>query len=134
MLCTAVRRPSLSLIVLFVTLPVLLAAPAAQAAFAPTVAVDPTGRAIDRDEDLRAVRGALERRQVEQRLVDLGVEPEEAKAKIEALSDEEIHAAADQVRALVPGGDGVGLVIGVLIVVLLVIVILKLLDKEIIIR
>ncbi|HEY8369204.1 MAG TPA: PA2779 family protein [Thermodesulfobacteriota bacterium] len=134
MLCTVVRCRMLVLVVLLVTLPVLVAAPAAQAAFAPTAAVDAAGRAIDREEDLRAIRSALERRQVEQRLVDLGIDPAEARARIEALSDEEIHAAADQVRALMPGGDGLGLVIGVLIVVLLVIVILKLLGKEIIIR
>jgi hypothetical protein len=35
---------------------------------------------------------------------------------------------------LLAGGDGVGFVIGVLIIVLLVIIILKLLNKEIIIR
>ncbi len=134
MLSTALRRRGLALVVLFVTLPVLLVAPAAEAAFAPTAAVDPAGLRIDREEDLHAVRGALERRQVEQRLIDLGVDPVEARAKIDALSDEEIHAAADQVRAIVPGGDGLGLVVGVLVIVLLVIVILKLLNKEIIIR
>lgn len=134
MLATALRRPGLALVVLAVTLPVLILAPAAEAAFAPTAVVDADGRPLDRDEDLRAIRGALERRQVEQRLVDLGVDPAEARAKIDALSDDEIHAAADQVRALVPGGDGLGLVVGVLVIVLLVIVILKLLNKEIIIR
>ncbi len=39
--------------------------------------------------------------------------------------------ASDQV---LKGGDGIGVVIGVLVIILLVIVILKLLNKEIIIR
>lgn len=134
MLAVALRSRRLAVVVLLVTLPALLAAPAAHAAFAPTPVVAPDGRPLDRDADLAALRSALERRQVEQRLVDLGVDPAEASATIEALSDDEIHAAADQVRALVPGGDGLGLVIGLLVVALLVIVILKLLGKEIIIR
>ncbi len=124
----------LTLAVLLVTAPGLVVAPAAEAAFAPTVVRDAGGRVVDREADLALLRGALERRLVQQRLVDLGVDPEEAAARLDQLTDEELHAAADQMRALVPGGDGVGLVIGILLIVLLVIVILKLMNKEIIIR
>ncbi len=131
---TCLRRRGLTLAVLLVTLPVLLLAPVAEAAFAPTAIADASGRVIDREEDLRTIRSALERRQIEQRLLDLGVDPVDARAKVDALPDEEIHAAADQMRALVPGGDGVGLLVGVLIIALLVIVILKLMNKDIIIR
>lgn len=129
------RCPLISLVVLLVTLPVLLTAPPAQAAFAPTVIRDAAGAPIDREVDLAMLRAALERRLVQQRLVDLGLDPGEASARLDALSDEELHAAADQMRALVPGGDaGLGIVIGLLVIVVLVIVILKLMKKEIIIR
>lgn len=130
----ALRCRLVTLAVLIITSPVLLVAPAAEAAFAPTAVRDAEGRPVDREADLALLRGALERRLVQQRLVDLGLDPEEAAARLDQLTDEELHAAADQMRALVPGGDGLGLVIGVLLVVLLVIVILKLMNKEIIIR
>ncbi len=129
------RRPLISLVVLLVTLPVLLTAPSAQAAFAPTVVRGAAGTPVDREADLATLRAVLERRLVQQRLVDLGLDPDEASARLDALSDEELHAAADQMRALVPGGDaGLGIVIGLLVIVVLVIIILKLMNKQIIVK
>jgi hypothetical protein len=128
------RRRLTTLLVVLAVAPVLLAAPVAEAAFAPSPVRGAAGTALDRPADVATIRANLERRLVQQRLVDLGVDPAEASARLDQLTDQELHAAADQMRALVPGGDGVGLVIGVLLIALLVIVILKLLNKEIIIK
>lgn len=128
------RRPLVNLLVLLVALPALVVAPAAQAALAPTPVVGAGGAPADREADLADIRRELERRQVHQRLVDLGLDPAEASARLDALSDEEVHAAADQVRSLVPGGDGLGLAVGLLVVAILVVILLKLLNKEIVIR
>lgn len=128
------RRPAVVLAVLVVVSPLLLVPRVAEGAFAPPVVRDAAGLALEREADLAALRAALERRLVQQRLTDLGVDPAEAAARLEQLSDDELHAAADQMRALVPGGDGLGTVVALLVIVVLVIVILKLLNKEIIIR
>ena len=50
------------------------------------------------------------------------------------MSDADLHTLATASRGLPSGGDGLGALIGVLVIVLLVIVILKLLNKEVIIK
>lgn len=87
-----------------------------------------------RDADWIAVQRTLEHQVVAQKLRDYGVGPEQARLRLASLSDAELHQLASATKGLPTGGDGVGTLIGVLIVVILVIVILKLLNKEIVIR
>jgi len=87
-----------------------------------------------RDADLLSVQRALEHKVVARKLRDYGVSPEQAELRLASLSDAELHQLASATRGLPTGGDGIGALIGILIVVLLVIVILKLLNKEIIVR
>jgi hypothetical protein len=108
-------------------------APAA-AALAPSRVSGETAIATARDANLLVVQRALEHKMVAQKLRDYGVSPEEAKARLAAMSDEDLHTLASASKGLPTGGDGLGALIAILIVVLLVIVILKLLNKEIIVR
>jgi len=87
-----------------------------------------------RDADVLAVQRALENRLVAQKLEDYGVAPAEVEARLASMSDEELHTLASATKGLPSGGDSVGLLISLLIVVLLVIVILKLMNKEIVVR
>ncbi|HKQ56891.1 MAG TPA: PA2779 family protein [Candidatus Eisenbacteria bacterium] len=87
-----------------------------------------------RDADLIAVQRALEHKVVVQKLRDYGVAPEEARLRVASLSDAELHQLASATKGLPSGGDGTSALIGILIVILLVIVILKLLNKEIVVR
>ena len=87
-----------------------------------------------RDADLIAVQRTLEHRVVAQKLRDYGISPEQARLRLASLSDADLHQLASASKGLPTGGDGVGALIGILIVILLVIVILKLLNKEIIVR
>jgi hypothetical protein len=106
----------------------------ALAGLAPSRTSGVTQVASVRDADLIAVQRALEHRIVAQKLSDYGVSPEQARLRLASLSDAELHQLASATKGLPTGGDGVGALIGILIVILLVIVILKLLNKEIIIR
>ena len=109
------------------------AAPAL-AGLAPSRPSGVTGITSVRDADMLSVRRALEHKVVAQKLEDYGVSPKEAELRLASLSDEELHQLASATRGLPTGGDGAGALISVLIIILLVIVILKLLNKDIIVR
>lgn len=86
-----------------------------------------------RSIELNKIRQALETDVVAQRLADFGLSQEEVAAKLPTLSDDQLHQLAGLSDSLAEGGV-LGTVIAVLLIVLLVVVILKLADKEIIIR
>jgi len=92
-------------------------------------------KAEARSEDLAKVQSFLENRIVVQKLVDYGVSTEEAKAKVEAMSAQELHRLASLTDRAAAGTDsGIGILIGLAILVILIIVILKLMNKEIVVR
>lgn len=86
-----------------------------------------------RNAELSKVRQALETEVVAQRLADFGLSQEEVAAKLPTLSDDQLHQLAGLSDSLAEGGV-LGTVIAVLLIVLLVIVVLKVANKEIIIR
>jgi hypothetical protein len=92
------------------------------------------GEAV-RQADLHAVQKALESTVVKQRLMDFGLTPEEAMARINALSDEQVHQFASQLDSLQAGADdGVGAIIFLLLVAIIVIVVLELTGHRVIVR
>ncbi len=113
----------------------LLQATPALAALVPSQPTGTTSVASVRDADLVVIRAALEHRLVAQKLRDYGVEPKDVELRLASMSDQDVHTLASATKGLPSGSDsGIGLLIGLLIVVLLVIVILKLLNKQIIVR
>jgi hypothetical protein len=89
--------------------------------------------------DLRAaeiakVQTFLEQKVVMQKLVDYGVSPDEAMAKIRSMSDSELHRLASLTDRVAAGTDAVGLLIGVAVLVILVLVILMLMNKRVVVR
>jgi hypothetical protein len=94
-----------------------------------------TGETLSRRTvELNKIRQTLEKGLVAQRLADYGFSQEEVQAKLPTLSDEQLHQLAGLSDSLAEGGNGVELVIAVLLIVLLVVIILKLQDKQVIIR
>jgi len=92
-------------------------------------------KAEARSEDLAKVQSFLENKIVVQKLVDYGVSSKEAKAKIEAMSAQELHRLASLTDRAAAGTDsGIGILIGLAILVILIIVIFKLMNKEIVVR
>ncbi len=88
-----------------------------------------------RAADLGKVQAFLEKKIVLQKLADYGVSPEEAMAKIRSMNDGELHRLASLTdRAAEGTDDALGFLIGLAILIILVIVILKLVNKEVIVR
>jgi len=103
--------------------------PRVEAAF---IGSDESFGATSRQQDLATLQRALENKLVQERLKTLGYSDEEIKARLDQLSDTDLHNFATQIDALTAGGDGLGLVIALLVIIILVIIILKLMDKKII--
>lgn len=88
-----------------------------------------------RVEDMAKVQSFLENKVVVQKLVDYGVSPAEAMAKVEAMSAQDLHRLASLTDRAAAGTDSaLGFLIGLAILVILVIVIMKLMNKEVIVR
>ena len=89
-----------------------------------------------RVEDMAKVQSFLENKVVVQKLVDYGVSPAEATAKVKAMSALDLHRLASLTDRVAAGADssGIGILIGVAILIILIIVIFKLMNKEIVVR
>lgn len=106
-------------------LTVLLSIPP-QSAFAAMVNTQTVLSAQAQDDAQASVKAFLARDDVRAFLVARGVDPMEAETRVASLTNEEIQELSQQIENLPAGGDGVGLVVAVLLIVLLVIVILRL--------
>jgi hypothetical protein len=94
----------------------------------------PSERDALRSADLATVQAALESSLVRQRLVDYGLAPEEASARIRTLSDEELHRFAVNIDAVQAGGSLLGDVLIILLIVALVIAILEMTGHRVVVR
>lgn len=82
---------------------------------------------VDRAADLAAVESVLSRADVREQLVSLGVDPDQAAARVAALSDQELATMAGQLQDLPAGGDALA-VVGVVFVVLIILEIVGVID------
>jgi Family of unknown function (DUF6627) len=88
-----------------------------------------------RVEDMAKVQAFLENKVVVQKLVDYGVSPLEATEKVRAMSAQDLHRLASLTdRAAAGTSDALGFLIGLAILIILIIVIMKLMNKEIVVR
>jgi hypothetical protein len=88
-----------------------------------------------RVEDMAKVQSFLENKVVVQKLVDYGVAPAEAMAKVKEMSAQDLHRLASLTDRAAAGTDTVlGVLIALAVLVILVLVILKLMNKEVIVR
>jgi hypothetical protein len=115
-----VRRIAMMLVVVMGLISFM---PKVEASFVPS---DESFSSISRQNDMATIQRALEHKLVKERLKDLGYTDEEIKARLDRLSDAEIHSLAAQLDSLLPAGDGLGVVIALLLIAILVIVILML--------
>ena len=85
--------------------------------------------------DMAKVQSFLENKVVVQKLVDYGVSPAEAMAKVRAMSAQDLHRLASLTDRAAAGTDsGIGILIGLAVLIILIIVIFKLMNKEIVVR
>ncbi len=89
-----------------------------------------------RVEDMAKVQAFLENKVVVQKLVDYGVSPAEAMAKVQTMSAQDLHRLAALTDRAAVGADGgvLWFLISLAVLVILVIVIMKLMNKEIVVR
>ncbi len=107
-------------------------APRVDASFAPSAAL-PISQ-TDRAADLATLQKALEQKMVKERLANLGFTPDEVKARIDQLSDQQLHKVAQNLDSLKVGGDGIGIIIGVLIIAILVVLLIQLTGHRVIVK
>jgi hypothetical protein len=65
----------------------------------------------------------LAREDVRASLIAQGIDPLEAKARVESLSDAEAVSLADQIEELPAGGSALGILVGALLIVFIVLLI-----------
>jgi len=89
----------------------------------------------DRAADIAKVQKALETKELQQRLLDYGLTPDETAARIDKLSDEQLHQLASNLDSVQTGGDSVlGVLFALAIIALLVVLIIYLLEGRIVIQ
>ena len=116
-------RKKIGFISLFMAIIMLLIATPYQpllAAMVPTEAIIYKNTAQDARDHLKTL---ISRNDIKDALISQGIDPDEAKARIDSLSDSEAIAAAEKIKQLPAGGDALGALIGAVLIVFLVLLI-----------
>ena len=116
-------RKKISFISLFMATIMLLIAVPYQPVFAamiPTEAIRDQIKAHDARDHLKAL---ISRNEIKKSLMFKGIDPDEAKARIDSLSDSEAIAAAEKIKQLPAGGGAFEALIGAVLIVFLVLLI-----------
>ena len=71
----------------------------------------------------KSINTFLDRSEVQKYLVDWGISPEEAKIRIDSLTDEEIENIASRIDRLPAGGDGLGTIVGAALLIFIILLI-----------
>ena len=120
------RKKAQPVAILMIVLTMVLSVPY-QAAVAALVETE-TILDMSRGQEARVtLKQFMARQDVRSAIVSQGVEPLEADARLNSLTDAEVIQLAEKIDQMPAAGDAIGLVIGVLVIVILVLVILKLL-------
>ena len=88
----------------------------------------------NRDADLGVVQKSLEIKMVSETLEKFGLSKAEVKSRLDAMTDAQIHQLATSLDEVRVGGDGLGIVIALLLIAILVVVLLQLTGHKIIVK
>jgi len=121
-----IRRVEKSVSVLMVLLLVMISTPVG-AVFAAMVGTESILINQDTLDARDQVRSFLDRQDVQSQLTARGIDPAEAKARVDSLSDAEVMQIADQIDQLPAGGDFWGTFVFVLLVIFLTLLVLEIL-------
>ena len=86
---------------------------------------------LERAADIAKIQKTLETKELQQRLLDYGLTPEETAARMDKLSDEQLHQLASNLDSVQAGGDALSFLLGIVIIALLVVLIIYLLEGRI---
>lgn len=87
-----------------------------------------------RAADLAGIQTALESKIIQQKLTDYGLSPGETMARLNNLSDDQIHELASHTDAIEAGGDPVGSLASVVVLALLIVLLIFLVQGRIQVR
>lgn len=103
--------------VIFAFLWLGLQLPAAQAGIVGTEIIVSNAQA---QQDRAQIMNLLDRKDIQEQLISHGVNVEQAKARVDSLSDAETHTLAGQLNTLPAGGDSI---LGVIVLIFLVLLV-----------
>jgi hypothetical protein len=89
-------------------------------------ALVPTERALSSEESIIArenIKAFLARQETRDVLISKGIDPEEAQARIDSLTDAEALMLSQQIENLPAGGNTVGIIVGALLLVFIILLI-----------
>ena len=107
-------------------------APRVDAALAPSEIVALSQ--VDRQADLGKIQKVLETKMIRERLAQYGMTQDEVNTRLSQLSDQQLHKFALQIDDLKVGGDGLGIVIALLVIALLVVLIIQLTGHRVVVK
>ena len=113
-------RKKVSFVSLFMTAVTLLIAVPYQPLLAAMVPTDSTIYDNKAEEARDHLKSLISRNDIRKSLLSKGIDPDEAKIRVESLSDSEAIAVADQIEQLPAGGGTIGVIIGAALIVFLV--------------
>jgi len=116
---------------LVVVMGVVSLVPRVEASFVPSDQSDQSSSPTSRHTDMETIQKALEQKLVQERLRDLGYMDDEIKARLDQLSDAEVHSLATQLDALLPAGGGFEVAVIILLVVIVVVLVLIVTGKRV---
>jgi hypothetical protein len=87
------------------------------AAMVPTNAIIFDNKAEEARDYLKSL---ISRNDIRKSLLAKGIDPDEAKMRVESLTDSEAIAVADQIEQLPAGGSAIGVIIGAALIIFLV--------------
>ncbi|HAG51664.1 MAG TPA: hypothetical protein DHU69_02520 [Deltaproteobacteria bacterium] len=96
--------------------------------------VGPQPLNFSREADIDKIQRVLESKIVSQRLAELGLSMDAINSRLNELNNAEMHQFASQLESLMPGGDTIIAIMGLLVIVILVLVILQLTGHKVVVK
>ena len=114
-----IRRKISFVSMLMVTIMLSIAVPYQPllAAMVPTEAIIDSNNGEEARDYLKSL---IFRDDIRKSLISHGIDPNEAKARVDSLSDSEAIAVADRIEKLPAGGGGIGVIVGAALIIFLV--------------
>jgi hypothetical protein len=107
-------------------------APKAEAGFSPSGAIGLS--TSNRSADLANIQKVIEQKMIRDRLEKYGLTDDEINGRLAQLNDQQVHNLALNLDQLKAGGDGLEVVIVLLVIAILVVVLIQLTGHKVIIK
>jgi hypothetical protein len=105
-------------------------APKVDAGFAPSEVIALAN--VDRAADMDKIQKVLETKMIRERLEKFGLTQDEINNRLSQMSDQQIHQLALHLDDLKVGGDGLGIIIALLVIAILVVLLLQLTGHKVV--